>query len=57
MTITVREAVRFEGNMYVLDDPKTEAGKRVIPMLDVLADVLQGMHGLITFNRRRRTHV
>lgn len=45
-TITVREAVRFESQQYpILVDPKTEAGNRTIPLLDVLADELQGLHG------------
>ena len=47
MTITVREAVRFEANQPILVDPKTEAGIRVIPMLDILADELKGRHGLV----------
>lgn len=47
MTITIREAVRFDGNTAVLTDPKTEAGKRTVPMLDILAKVLHGRHGLI----------
>lgn len=46
--ITVREAVQFELNgQPTLVDPKTEAGKRTIPLLDVLADELKGLHGLI----------
>jgi len=47
MTITVREAIRFEGGRPVLADPKTEAGSRTIPMLDVVASVLRGTHGLV----------
>lgn len=47
-TITIREAIRFEqGQHPVIVDPKTEAGKRTVPLLDVLADELRGMHGLI----------
>ena len=45
--IHVREAVRFEGNRAILASPKTEAGERTIPLLDVLADVLAGKHGLV----------
>lgn len=46
--ITVREAVQFELNgQPTIVDPKTEAGKRTIPLLDVLADELKGLHGLI----------
>ena len=47
-TITVREAVRFYNQQTpILVDPKTEAGVRTIPLLDVLADELRGMHGLL----------
>ena len=47
-TITVRYAVRFPDQQHpVLVDPKTEAGSRTIPLLDVLADELQGKHGLL----------
>jgi len=46
-TITVREAVRYEHNRPIICDPKSEAGKRVVPMPDILADVLRDKHGLI----------
>ena len=46
-TITVREAVRFEGNRGRLAPPKTENALREIPLLDVLADELRGCHGLL----------
>ena len=46
-TITVREAVRFEKGRAVIAPPKTEAGSRTIPMLDVLVDELRGKHGLL----------
>lgn len=47
-TITVREAVRFAGQQAaILVDPKTEAGRRTVPLLDILAEELQGLHGLI----------
>ena len=48
--IHVREAVHFEGNRAVLGSPKTEAGERTIPLLNVLADVLRGKHGLVAPN-------
>ena len=48
--IHVREAVRFEGNRAILGSPKTEAGERTIPLLDILADVLRGKHGLVAHN-------
>ena len=44
-TITVSRAIHFEGNKGVVGDPKTEAGKRTIPLLDVLRIALQGQHG------------
>lgn len=47
MTITVREAVRFEYGHPVLADPKTEAGARTVPLLDILANELSGLHGLV----------
>ncbi len=47
MTISIREAVRFESNQPIITDPKTEAGARTIPMLDVLAARLSGIHGLV----------
>jgi len=47
MTITVSEAVRFDNNIPIISDPKTEAGKRTIPLLDILADVLQPIQGLV----------
>jgi integrase len=47
MTITIREAVRFESNQPVIVDPKTEAGTRTIPLLDILAIELKGHHGLV----------
>lgn len=47
-TITVRYAVRFpDQNHPELVDPKTEAGARTIPLLDVLAQELNGKHGLL----------
>lgn len=47
-TITVREAVRFSGqHLPILVDPKTEAGLRTVPLLDVLAEELRGHHGLL----------
>ena len=45
--ITVREAVRFDGNKAEIVDPKTDAGKREIPLLDILADELRGHHGYL----------
>lgn len=47
-TITVRQAVRFAADgKPVICDPKTEAGTRTVPMLDILAAELSGRHGLL----------
>ncbi len=47
-TLTVRQAVRYPDQQTPqLVDPKTEAGLRTIPLLDVLADELRGKHGLV----------
>lgn len=46
-TITVREAVRFEDLRPVITSPKTDAGLRTVPLLDVLAAELRGKHGLL----------
>lgn len=47
-TITVRQAVRFDVNgQPIITSPKTEAGVRTIPLLDILAAELQGKHGLL----------
>ena len=47
MTLTVREAVRFESNTAVIVSPKTDAGERTIPLLDILAKELREIHGLV----------
>lgn len=47
-TITVRQAVRHERNgSPSIVQPKTEAGVRTIPMLDILYNELYGLHGLL----------
>lgn len=47
-TITVREAVRWEHQTQpTIASTKTEAGKRVVPLFQLLYDELYGMHGLI----------
>ena len=43
--IIIKEAIHFEGNRGVLSDPKTDAGKRSIPLLDLLKNELKGHHG------------
>lgn len=46
--IHVRQAVRFvNGGKPQLADPKTEAGERTVPLLDVLANALRAKHGLL----------
>lgn len=34
--IYVREAIRFDSNQPIVSDPKTEAGRRVVPMVAIL---------------------
>ncbi len=46
-TLVVREAIHHEGNAAVLCDPKTEAGKRSIPIMPQLAEVVEGQTGLV----------
>ena len=47
-TITVRQAVRHEGiGSASIVRPKTEAGIRTIPMLDIVYAELYGKHGLL----------
>jgi len=45
--ISVTRAVRFDGNLPVLCDPKTEAGKREIPVFDILRPYVKDLKGLI----------
>ena len=48
LTITVREAVRFESDGKAsISSPKTEAGERTVPMLKGLAGELRGLTGLL----------
>lgn len=52
-TITVREAVRFPSERQAeIVPPKTAAGLRTVPLLDVLADELHGKHGLVITDAR-----
>lgn len=44
--IHVREAVRFYGNSPIVTSPKTSAGLRIVPLLDILEKELEGKHGL-----------
>jgi integrase len=43
--IKISRAIHFEGNRGIMSDPKTEAGKREIPLLDILEKELKGHHG------------
>ena len=45
--IHVRKAIHFEANYQSLGAPKTEAGIRDVPLVDILADALRGKHGLL----------
>ena len=48
LTITVREAVRFDpSGLPMIVQPKTQAGIRTVPMLEGLANELQGINGLL----------
>lgn len=46
-TLTVREAIRFEGNRGTVAPPKTEHAFREIPLLDILERELKDRHGLL----------
>ena len=46
-TITVRQSIRFEDNDRITCTPKTEAGLRTIPLLDILANELKDINGLV----------
>lgn len=46
-TLTVRQAIRYDTNRGAVCSPKTEAGVRTVPLLDILADELRGINGLV----------
>ena len=46
-TVTVNKAVSFNSNRPVLDVPKTEAGRRTVPVPDVLKPHLEQIDGYI----------
>ena len=47
-TLTVREAVRFDRDgKPIICRPKTAAGIRTVPLLDILSQELIGRHGLV----------
>lgn len=45
--IRVTKAVRFDGNAPVITSPKTESGKREVPILSTLRPFLSGISGII----------
>lgn len=45
--IHVHEAVRYDSNQPIVSDPKTAAGNREVPLLDILRRELKDVHGLI----------
>ena len=45
--IHVREAVRYDSNQPIISSPKTAAGVRTVPLLDILRHELAGHHGLV----------
>lgn len=45
--IIIESAIRFEGNKGITVEPKTSAGKREIPLLDILRSELKDQHGKI----------
>lgn len=48
-TLTVREAVSYNGNQPILGSPKTEAGYRTIPLFAPLRNTLYGKSGLLLY--------
>lgn len=45
--IHVRHGIRHQNNQPVFADPKTSAGVRDVPLMDILANVLSGQHGYV----------
>ncbi len=45
--VSVKTAIHFEGNKGIESDPKTDAGKREIPLLKILEKELKDKHGMI----------
>lgn len=45
--IHIREAVRYISNQPIVSSPKTDAGERDVPLMDILARALKGHHGLV----------
>lgn len=45
--IHVHEAVRYDSNQPIISEPKTEAGNREVPLLDILRRELKNIHGLV----------
>lgn len=45
--IHVHQAVRYDSNQPIVSEPKTAAGNREVPLLDVLRRELKDVHGLV----------
>lgn len=45
--IHVQEAIRYVSNQPIIGSPKTEAGVRDIPLVDILMEALTGQQGLV----------
>ena len=45
--IYVREAIRFDSNQPIVDDTKTRAGVRAVPLVTILQQLVEPMHGLL----------
>lgn len=43
----VREAVRYDSNQPIVDDTKTKAGVRAVPIVSTLQRILEPMRGLL----------
>lgn len=50
VSISVSQAVRFDSNVAILSDPKTDAGIRTVPVFEPLRPYLQDLNGYILKN-------
>jgi len=53
-SVCVTQAVRFDSNLPILSDPKTDAGTRTVPVFDSLVPFLQDLDGYILKNNKGR---
>lgn len=51
--LNIHQAIRFEGNRPVLDEPKTDAGKRRIPVFPPLRPYVVNKKGLLAPSRQK----